>query len=399
VTPLRVAVREFEPFQRAIARQFEDFQRTSGVDASLEVVPFALNPLHQVLLEERGLESGHFDLAFLSTDWLAEAQARELITDLLPFQEKEPIPDFPEAYSRSLTLLQRFAGGCWGVPYHDGPECLIYRKDLLCEAGLEVPRTWEEFHQTARTLNAPERGRYGTVLALFPDGHNSFYDFCIHVWTRGGEPFGEGARPAFKTPQARAALDFLRTLARDPGAMAPGARELDSVKSGMLFCEGKVALMTNWFGFAALGETWEKSLVKGRVDVAPIPAGPSGRSVSLNVYWLLVVAAGSRHKDLTWRFLRHCATAPMDLITTLEGAIGVRRSTWADPEVNRTVPCYHKLEELHVHAREMPLHPRLSDISHVIDDMMSKAVTTSAPSDALLAEAQARIEAIVQQSV
>ena len=157
--------------------------------------------------------------------------------------------------------------------------------------------------------------------------------------------------------------------------------------------------MTNWFGFAALGETWEKSRVKGRVGVAPIPAGPFGRSVSLNVYWLLAVAAGSRHKDLTWRFLRHCATAPMDKITTLEGAIGVRRSTWADPEVNRTVPYYHELEELHAHAREMPLHPRLSDISHVIDDMMSKAVTTSAPSDALLAEAQARIEAIVLHTV
>ena len=44
--------------------------------------------------------------------------------------------------------------------------------------------------------------------------------------------------------------------------------------------------------------------------------------------------------------MRHLATAAMDKLTTLEGAIGVRRSTWADPEINRLIPFFHKLEEL-----------------------------------------------------
>src|ERR1700733_4830153 len=396
-TTIRIAVRKFPPFESAIARQFTAFTRANGTDARLEIEALDLNPLHDSLFARRGLADGSFDLAFISTDWLAEGQGAGLIRDLQPHLARGPIPDFPDAWSPSLLGLQRFNGGFWGMPYHDGPQCLIYRKDLLQAAGLPVPTTWAQFHEAARRLHAPEQGRYGTVLALYPDGHNSFYDFCIHVWTRGGELFGPGARPSFNTPQAIAAVDFIRTLARDSTAMAPGASELDSVKSGLLFCEGKIALMTNWFGFAALGETAaELSRVRGLVDIAPLPAGDGGRSVSLNVFWVLALAAGSAVPDLAWEFLRHLATAPMDKVTTLEGAIGVRRSTWADREVNDLVPYYHKLDALHARARELPLHPRLADISHVVDDLLGRAVASDVPSSILLNEAQRSVEELVR---
>jgi multiple sugar transport system substrate-binding protein len=394
---IRIAVRKFDPFERAITRQFADFQRSSGVAAQLQIEPLDLNPLHQSLFERRGLADGSFDLAFLSTDWLAEAHAAALIQDLRPQLARAPIADFPDAWSPSLLGLQQFAGGLWGMPYHDGPQCLIYRKDLLEAAQIPVPTTWAQFHAAARRLHAPAEGRYGTVLALYPDGHNSFYDFCIHVWTRGGEPFGAGGRPTFKTPQAVAALDFMRALAKDTAAMAPGAAELDSVKSGLLFCEGRVALMTNWFGFAALGESWESSRVRGRVEIAPVPAGdgPGGRSVSLNVFWVLSMAIGARQPELAWSFLRHLATAPMDKLTTLEGAIGVRRSTWVDAEVNARVPYYHKLGALHARARELPLQPRLAEISHVVDDLLGRAMASDVASAALLEAAQRRVEGLL----
>lgn len=395
---LRIAVRKFDPFESAIRRQLADFAQAAGVDARVELEPLELNDLHRRLFEERGLADGSVDIAFLSTDWLAEAQAAGLIADLTPHLKRAPIADFPHAWSPSLLGLQSFGGGFWGLPYHDGPACLIYRKDLLAQAGLEVPRTWDDFHAAARRLHAPQQGRYGTALALFPDGHNGFYDFCIQVWSRGGEPFGPGAHPQLCSHAAAAALEFLRRLAADDAALAPGARDLDSVKSGLLFCEGRVALMANWFGFAALGERWQQSRVKGRVAVAPLPRGggsQGGRSVSLNVFWVLALASGSRRTDLAWSFMRHIATAPMDRLTTLEGAIGVRRSTWADPEVNRLIPFFQQLEELHEHARELPAHPRLADIAHVIDDLLAQATGTSQPVDRLLREAQGRIERIV----
>lgn len=393
---LRIAVRRFDAFESSIRKQFADFVRGRKIDAAIAIEPLDLNPLHAALIERRELAGPEWDIAFLPTDWLAEAQAAGLLEDLKPHLARAPIPDFPAAWSPSLLNLQSFAGGFWGMPYHDGPQCLIYRKDLLAAAGIAVPATWDEFHAAARRLHDPAKGVHGTVLALFPDGHNAFYDFCIHLWTRGGAPFDAQGRPQITSPAAVAALDFLRGLARDGQAVAPGLREIDSVKSGILFCEGKVALMANWFGFAALGETWADSKVKGKIEVAALPAGPGGASASLNVFWMLAIARGSAQKELAWDFLRHCATAPMDKLTTTEGAIGVRRSTWADPDVNRTVPYYHKLDMLHARACELPVHPRLAAVSHVIDAMMTAAVTGDHASAALLAEAQSKIEELLR---
>lgn len=392
---LRIAVRRFGPFESAIVKQFADFRATTGIDAAIEPVAMDLNPLHEAIIGQRGLANGDWDIGFMATDWLAQAQAECLLEDLAPHMARAPIADFPQAWSPSLTSMQRFAGGYWGMPYHDGPECLVYRKDLLAAAGLAVPQTWADFHAAARVLHRPEEQRYGTVLAQFPDGHNGFYDFCIHIWSRGGEPFDMAGRPAFTSPAAHAALDYLRDLAGDTGAVAPGGRDLDSVASGMLFAQGKVAMMANWFGFAAYADTAEDSRVRGLVDVAPLPAGPGGRSVSLNVFWVLAIGAGSRHKALAWDFLRHLASAPMDRLTTMEGAIGVRRSSWTDAEINAKIPYYHRLDWLHEHAREMPLTPHLAAISHVVDEMLGRAMTSDAPTPALLAQAQAAVEALL----
>jgi multiple sugar transport system substrate-binding protein len=387
MTRLRIAVRRFGPFESAIAAQFADFLSTTGSNAELEAVPMDLNPLHQCMIAGRGLATGEWDVAFLNTDWLAEAVADGLLEDLTPHLDRAPIPDFPDAWSPSLTGLQRFDGGFWAMSYHDGPECLVYRKDLIAKP----PATWDEFHALARRHHDPAEGRYGTVLALFPDGHNSFYDFCIQIWSRGGEIFDRDGRPDFKSPEAAASLDFLRALASDDAAIAPDCRTLDSVRSGALFADGKVALMANWFGFAAHADTASDSKVRGKVDIAPLPAGPGGRSVSLNVFWVLAIGAGSSNKALAWDFLRHCATAPMDRLTTTEGAIGVRRSTWNDPDIVARMPYYARLDWLHDHAREMPVSRDLARISHIVDDLITAAVTSARATGDLLAEAQARV--------
>src|SRR5262249_3382524 len=157
-------------------------------------------------------------------------------------------------------------------------------------------------------------------------------------WTRGGELFDSEQRMHLDTPQAVQALEFYRDLLNDKTAVHPGARDFDSVKSGLAFAAGEIAQMINLFCFAALSETTATSKVKGCVAIDAIPHAPGSASASLNVYWILGVGAGSPHAEAAFRFLRHCASAPMDKMLTLEGGIGCRKSTWQDPEVNLTIP-------------------------------------------------------------
>ena len=82
----------------------------------------------------------------------------------------------------------------------------------------------------------------------------------------------------------------------------------------------------------------------------------------------------------------------MDKATTLEGGIGCRQSTWADPEVNAAIPFMHRLGVLHDGARELPRSRALPRLVRVIDAAVQRAVGGDEPTAAILAEAQAQTQ-------
>lgn len=396
---LRVAIRRFDPFAAAIRRQYESFQAATGCPLRLETESLDLVPLRQTLFTDGGLRDGTWDVAFVVTDWLAEAVAQGALLDLAPRLAADPIAGDPDPWPPALTRAQRFGEAVYGVPYHDGPECLVYRRDLFADPAeraafaarhgrpLAVPRTWEAFAETARFFTRPAEGRFGTLFAAYPDGHNSVYDFCLQLWSRGGELTDAAGAPTLDTPAAAAALESYRGMVTDRALTPPGQEAIDSVASGERFAAGSIAMMVNWFGFAAVCEQ-PGSPTKGKVDVAPPPAGADGRPASLNVYWLLAVGAGSRHPDAAYAFLRHVCSPAMDKLTMLEGGIGCRHSTWEDPEVNAAVPFAHRLAELHKHTRELPRAPELPRLVHVVDEAVRRALATDEPTATILGDAQ-----------
>ncbi len=404
----RIAVRKFGPFESAIFKQWEAFNALHQTGLTLEAVPFDLHPLYESLFVNGGLIKGDWDIAFMNTDWLAEAGEAGALFDLSPLIDADPPEGYPAAWTESLLRLQKFGNRILGLPYHDGPECLLYRKDLFESPAestrfahrygepLQIPQTWEQFHRIAQFFTRPERGLYGTAFAAFPDGHNTVYDFCLQLWTRNGELFDDSGRMLLDTPAARESLAYYRQILKDEFAVHPASRTFDSVKAGFAFAAGEIAMMVNWFGFASMSETIAESKVRGCVGITPIPTG-SGPRVSLNVYWILGIAAGSPHRDVAWKFLRHCASPEMDKLLTLEGAIGCRKSTWSDPQVNAAIPFYHVLEVLHEGARELPRLTQWAKLAEVIDRMVLDVIETEESIARITGRAQARADDLREQ--
>lgn len=397
----RIAIRRFGPFESAIQHQWADFQAASGCPLRLEWEALDLNPLVDSLFTGGGLRDGTWDIAFVVTDWLAEAVGEGLLRDLSPSMAADPVPDYPQGWAPPLTGMQQFGDAVYGLPYHDGPECLVYRRDLFNDPAeqtafaerfgypLAVPRTWRQFEDVARFFTRPDEGLYGTVFAAFPDGHNTVYDFCLQLWSRGGELTDADGRPTLDTPEAIAALDFYRRMVNDRGVSPPGQEAIDSVKSGELFASGSIAMMVNWFGFAAVCEQ-PGCPVKGKTAVTTIPSEEGIPPASLIVYWLLGVAAGSPHPGIAYAFARHCCTPAMDKLTTLEGGIGCRLSTWRDPEVNALIPFYSELPRLHEGTRTLPRSRSLPALIHIIDEAVQVAIATDEPTETILARTQQR---------
>jgi multiple sugar transport system substrate-binding protein len=402
----RIAVRKFPPFEAAIRAQWAAFEETNRTGLRLDLVSMDLQQLQEALFTSGGMSSGDWDVAFIASDWVSSMHSMGCAVDLRTHLKRDPPPDYPAGWSPSLLRLQRFDGRVLGVPYHDGPECLIYRRDLFDDPDrrrsfrdlygreLAPPRTWNEFHEIARFLNDPAQDLYGAAFAAYPDGHNSVYDFLLQLWTRGGELHSPSGEMHLNTPEAHAGLSFYRDIVTDRSASHPNCLQLDSVGLGERFAAGEVAMMINWFGFAAHAQISSDSSVRGVVDIACIPAENRGKSVSLNVYWILSLPEGSPHRELAWQFLRHTQTPEMDKITSTSGAIGCRRSTWSDPDVIAEIPFYRQMEALHANAREIPRQADWRQIASIIDTLITRSVSTDISISALLEEADAELHRI-----
>lgn len=392
----RIAVRKFGPFEEAIRAQWDAFEAAANTGLSLDLVSLDLHPLEEALFTSGGMRNGDWDVAFVATDWIAAAHEQGAAVDLASLLAANPPQDYPQGWTDSLLRLQRIGNAVLGVPYHDGPECLIYRRDLFDDPelrdlyqkehgeSLAPPRDWGSFCRVARFLHGRRPGLSGTVFAGFPDGHNTVYDFLLQLWTRGGDLFDSAGQPRFHTPEALEALTFYRAIVNDAGAVHPDCASLDSVKAGLAFMAGQVAMMVNWFGFAALAHTSPESAVRGLVDVTTIPSGGQGSAISLNVYWILSIASGSPHRDIAYQFLRHTLTPRMDKLTTISGAIGCRKSTWHDPQVNAEIPFYHQMEQLHAVAREIPQRPDWPRIAAIIDRAVTQTISSEMPIEEIL---------------
>lgn len=103
--------------------------------------------------------------------WMINAMQDELLVDLKPYIENETIGS--ENYNDMLEgfkTASEIDGKIYGMPFNKSTEVIWYNKTLFDELGLEVPTTFEEFAQVAKTITEKK----GIVGAGFDD-LNNFY--------------------------------------------------------------------------------------------------------------------------------------------------------------------------------------------------------------------------------
>lgn len=94
------------------------------------------------------------------------------VVEMMDAEALVPLDDLIDDIGRdkfSKTALSEGEkdGTCYSLPLYSHAQVMWYRKDLLDAAGLEVPKTWDEFADAAKTLT--KDGVYG---CSFPCGSN-----------------------------------------------------------------------------------------------------------------------------------------------------------------------------------------------------------------------------------
>lgn len=400
---LRLSYRTFDGFDRALGRQIRHFQDTHpGHD--VERQDFDLPRLHRLMVDGDGCGSGDWDLFLCTTDWLPSLMSTESLLPLDDFLREAPPDGWPGGWDRAVLDFQvDDRGRVFGLPYHDGPEMFMYRADLFEDPEerrnfeeaygypLGPPETWSRFLDVARFFTRPDRGLYGCVLAAMPDGHNSVFDFVIHLRSRGGALL-DGRRAAFHGPEGREALQFLTDLIHVEAVTQPNPRDYESVRSGEYYAGGGAAMMWNWCGFGVVADM-PPSRVIGKTKFGPIPRGdgPLGLHMSLSSYWTLTIPSGCRDPEAAWDFMRSTAGVEMDRVTSVEGGIGCRLSTWRDEEIQEKFRCYQHIEETHENSEMLPSIPETTGIVAILNESIDEAHTRKKGVAEALEEAASRV--------
>ncbi|MFE2915432.1 ABC transporter substrate-binding protein [Kitasatospora indigofera] len=140
-----------------------------------------------------------------------------------------------EGFASGIASAGTYQGRLYGLAPNVSTVALIYNKDMLDEAGLDVPRTWDELKTAAAALTRP--GRYGMAV----DANATFegaWQFLPFLWSNGGD---EGQ---LDTPQAAQALQLWVDLVNS-GSMSKSVLNWTQADLHDQFVAGRTAMMIN----------------------------------------------------------------------------------------------------------------------------------------------------------
>ena len=165
---LRLVGRKFIGFEKALDQQARSFRDAGGDNVEMEFLD--VEDLYERMISNDGCAKGESDIMMVCTDWYPTLCAANALVPLNDFINQNPPPDWPDGWTDSMLQLQTSGGRILGLPYHDGPEMFIYRRDLFEDESeknsfrersgraLELPKNWTEFLEVSQHFTRPDDG-------------------------------------------------------------------------------------------------------------------------------------------------------------------------------------------------------------------------------------------------
>jgi len=200
---------------------------------------------------------------------------------------------FPASWSTCV-----YHGKTYGLPYLSAPRALLYRTDLLRQAGFShPPDTWEELAAAAEKMTRRKGKSIEFAGMNLPVSWQIFVEF---LWENGGQILNEeGTRSRLDSPEAIEALQFYvdlyqkyRVCSTAPMPTAGG--------SVPVFASQRAAM-------EFMNQSGLKNVMKYAPALLPVvgvasPPQRKQRVVSVYTDWL-AMSPQSPHKDLAWELM------------------------------------------------------------------------------------------------
>ncbi|PRA47360.1 ABC transporter substrate-binding protein [Brucella pituitosa] len=294
--------------------QISKFEKDTGHKVNIVAMPSSSS--EQFSQYRLWLAAGNADIDVYQTDIVWAPQLSDQFVDL-----KEATKDVTGTHFPSIIASQTVNGKLVALPFYTDAPALFYRKDLLEKYSKSVPKTWEEMTTTAKEIMDKERADGKADLWGFVFQGNAYEGLTCNAleWVKssgGGQIVEADGTISVNNEQAAAALDRAKGWIN---SISPqGVLAYQEEESRGVWQTGNAVFMRNWPYAYALGNN-DDSAVKGKFDVAPLPASAEGEAPSSALGgWNLAVSKYSTKQDAAVALVKYLASPEVQKVQALE---------------------------------------------------------------------------------
>lgn len=335
-----------------------------------------------------GFNSGKdsYDVIAMDYAWLPEYVENGYLTELDDSIADAADEIDPDDYIAAYTDWSTIDDRQFALPWFGAVYMLYYRTDLLEQADLEVPTTWDEYLAAAQTLQETT-GVVGTTLIGKRDDP-LLCEFWSIAWSFGADIW-DGEVATVDSPEAAEALQ----LWKDVLASAPqDALSADWPAAAAAFSEGKTAMMIN-FSDTSDALLAADSPYRDDIGFAALPAGPTGESTPNLGGWGLAVSSQTQQKEEAFAFMSWATAAEQQKAGLELGGSASRISVLSDPELQEKYPYYPAALENYNNAIYFPVTSSWIDWEAAMAPALSDAMSGSLDIADAIIESNSRLDA------
>lgn len=372
----------------------DDYSKMKGTKVEIVQAPYA-NVFEQGA-NAGATKSGVFDIILMDDPWIpffAENGHLEDLTALFKGAGMEgPDSDF---LSKSLAVCRNpyNTGPYVCLPYVGNAQMFFYDAAKYKEAGVDVPKTWDDVLKASQTLTKDGGGRYFGYVFRGGQGNPVVADFMPIFWSYGANMFNEDrTKVTIDTPEGAAAMKTFMAL-RD--VSPKGIESYNANEVGTALAAGAAASSINWPNWVATFEDPGQSKMVGKISYSPIPAGTKPGSSEIG-HWTMGIMSASKNKQEAFDFMVWATSAEQIKISATRGNPPVRASVFTDPELTSQEQFRHYpvLMEAIQASTPRPRHPKWPEIENAFGIELSKAVAGTITPEEALKSAQSAVEQI-----
>jgi multiple sugar transport system substrate-binding protein len=377
----------------------DDYQAANNVTVELQPNPFA-NLLEKLTLNLTQA-TGAFDVVSMDDPWMPQFAGGEFLINLHELMDQRGLAADEDFIPELLALGDFPAGsGLRGIPWVGNVQVFAWRTDVLEDAGLTVPETWDEVLSNAQAITDAKgaEGLYGIGLRG-KAGNPAATSFLPVLRGYGGDLFDENWEPQLETPQAQAAMATQLALAK---LAPPGVENIDHAENGINMYEGITAQS---------GDIWpdqllqiydpEISKVVGMVDIGGEPAQEGVSPANMTGNWLLGIPEGSQNAEAALDFILWFTAPEQQLRLLMDQNIPATRfSVMENPEAVEKLPFLPGLLAAGRNALPRPRTPYYNAVEAIYGRYVAEAIAGQTTGDDALANANREIrELMVREGV